>query len=289
MAVVLNIFRSLVNSNIYISLAAVMLTIATQIQLGMKPELHPYLFLIFFATLCEYNVHRFITVITKKAALESPKHKWVKDNLIGFYLLVFLSVVGFFVVALMAKREVLFGLAPIALLTLFYSIPVYGNKKTIFRLRGIPYLKIFMISFTWSAATILLPVIHTGLHFPPYHVILMLLERFVFVFAITIPFDTRDMEADKAAKLRTLPLLLGEDRAMRLSYSSVVVFAVLCIVHYAYANEFFILVAMLLSAISTIIFLKWDHAKKLPLYHYAILDGTMMLQGALVLAFSYLH
>jgi 4-hydroxybenzoate polyprenyltransferase len=289
MNVLLNIFRSLVNSNIYISLAAVMLTIATQIQLGMKPELHPYLFLIFFATLCEYNVHRFITVITKKAALESPKHKWVKDNLIGFYLLVFLSVAGFFVVALMAKREVLFGLAPIAALTLFYSIPVYGNKKSIFRLRGIPYLKIFMISFTWSAVTILLPVIQTGHHFPPYHVALMLIERFVFVFAITIPFDTRDMEADKAAKLKTLPLLLGEQRSMNLAYLSIFIFAALCIVHYAYINQFSILIAMMLSAITTWMFLKWDRAKKLPLYHYAILDGTMFLQGFFVLAFSYLR
>jgi 4-hydroxybenzoate polyprenyltransferase len=285
----LNIFRSLVNSNIYISLAGVMLTVATQIQLGMKPELHPYLFLIFFATLCEYNVHRFITVITKKAALESPKHKWVKDNLIGFYLLVFLSVTGFFAVALMAKREVLFGLAPIAVLTLFYSIPVYGNKKTIFRLRGIPYLKIFMISFTWSAVTILLPVVQTGYQFHPGHVALMLIERFIFVFAITIPFDTRDMEADKAAKLKTLPLLLGEHVAMTLSYASVIVFAAICIVHYTYMKEFFILIAMVISAITTLVFLKWDHAKKLPLYHYAILDGTMLLQGFLVLVFSYLR
>jgi 4-hydroxybenzoate polyprenyltransferase len=263
-----------------------MLTIATQIQLGMKPELHPYLFLIFFATLCEYNVHRFITVITNKAALESPKHKWVKDHLIGFYLLVFASVAGFFVVAVMAKREVLLGLAPIAILTLFYSIPVYGNKKNIFRLRGIPYLKIFMISFTWSAVTILLPVIHTGHQAPPLHVALMLIERFIFVFAITIPFDTRDMEADKAAKLKTLPLLLGEHVSMTVSYISVIVFGALCIVHYIYVNEMFISIAMLLSAITTFIFLKWDHAKKLPLYHYAILDGTMLLQGFLVLIFS---
>jgi 4-hydroxybenzoate polyprenyltransferase len=288
MSFFVNIFRSLVNSNIYISLAGVMLTMATQVQLGLQPELHPYLFLIFFATLCEYNVHRFVTIITNKAALESEKHKWVKNNLIGFYFLVFLSVAGFVTVALMAKREVLLGLAPIAVLTLFYSIPVYGNKKSIFRLRGIPYLKIFMIAFTWSTATILLPVIHTGRHYPPYHVILMIVERFMFVFAITIPFDTRDMEADTLAKLKTIPLLLGEKRSMNLAYISVLLFAALSILHYTYIGELYIAFAMAISAITTLLFLRWDRAKSLPLYHYAILDGTMLLQGLLVLIAFYL-
>lgn len=281
--------RYLVNSNIYISLAAVALTMATQIQLGMRPQLHPYLFLIFFATLCEYNVHRFVTVITQKAALESDKHKWVKDHLMGFYILVFLSVVGFIITVFLAKREVLLGLAPIALITLFYSIPVYGNKKTIFRLRGIPYLKIFMISFTWSAATILLPVIHSGQHFPPWHMALMMIERFIFVFAITIPFDTRDMEADKAVGLKTLPLWLGEKTSMALSYIAVLAFTALCVFHYSYLKEPLIVMALVLSAIITLFFLKWDRAKKLHLYHYAILDGTMLLQGLLVVGFSYLR
>lgn len=280
--------RYLVNSNIYISLAAVALTMATQIQLGMKPQLHPYLFLIFFATLCEYNVHRFVTVLTKKAALESDKHKWVKDHLIGFYVLVFLSVAGFIITVFSAKRDVLLGLAPIALITLFYSIPVYGNKRTIFRLRGIPYLKIFMISFTWSAATILLPVIQSGQHFPLYHIALMMIERFIFVFAITIPFDTRDMEDDKAVGLKTLPLLLGEKRSMALSYISVLAFTAICVFHYSYLKEPFIVMALVLSALITFFFLKWDHAKKLQLYHYAILDGTLLLQGILVLGSSYI-
>lgn len=280
--------RFIINSNIYISLAAVALTLATQIQLGIKPHWRPYLLLIFFATMCEYNVHRFVTVIRYKAALDSPKHKWVKDNLVGFYVLVFLSVVGFGIAILMAKREVLYTLAPIAIITLFYSIPVYGNKKTIFRLRGIPYLKIFLIAFTWSTATILLAVIESGERYALWHIGMMLLERFVFVFAITIPFDIRDMEADGDAGLKTFPLLLGYRRSMLLAYVLIVVFALMVGFHYAYLHQFAVSFALVLSAMATIIFLKWDAAKNLPLYHYAILDGTMLLQGVLVLCASFL-
>lgn len=279
------ILRTLINSNIYISLAAVLFTIETQIQLGMSPQWHAYLFLIFFATLCEYNVHRFITVLTNKNALNSEKHRWVKDNLIAFYALVVLSIVGFIVTVFMAKKEVLITLAPIAALTLFYSIPVYGNKKSIFRLREIPYLKIFIISFTWAATTILLPLIKTDQPYETTHVLLMLIERFLFVFAITIPFDIRDVEADHIANTKTIPLLLGERRSMIIAYSCVLIFLAISIFHYSLLNQRFIAMAMVISGISTFVFLKWDRAKRYSLYHYAILDGTMILQAGLVIVF----
>jgi len=286
---VVQIIRTLIHSNIYISLAAALFTVETQIQLGMNPEWYPYLFLIFFATLCEYNIHRFITVLTHKDALNSEKHKWVKDNLIAFYALVFLSVAGFIVTALMAKKEVLLTLAPIAALTLLYSIPVYGNKKSIFRLREIPYLKIFIIAFTWSATTVLLPIIHTGRSFDSVHIGLMLAERFVFILAITIPFDIRDMDADRIARTKTIPLLLGEKRSLIMSYASVLLFLAISLFHYSMLNQAFIAMAMVISAISTFIFLKWDKAKRSSLYHYAILDGTILLQGLLVIGFWFLQ
>jgi len=282
------ILRALINSNIYISLAAVLFTIETQVQLGMQPQWHPYLFLIFFATLCEYNVHRFVTIITNKEALNSEKHKWVKDNLVAFYALVIVSVLGFVIAALMAKKEVLITLAPIAALTLLYSIPVYSHKKSIFRLREIPYLKIFLISFTWSATTVLLPIIKTEQSFEITHISLMLIERFVFVFAITIPFDIRDMDADRIAHTKTIPLLLGEKRALVLSYSCVILFLIISVLHYYIYQQPFLAMPMVISAMSTFLFLKWDKAKRYSLYHYAILDGTIILQGLLVLLFYYL-
>lgn len=115
----------------------------------MEPQWHPYLFIIFFATLFEYNLHRLITVITNKEALNSDKHKWVRENLKGFYLLVFLSVTGFGRCYIFGKKDVLIAFAPIAAITVFYSLPIFGNKRTIFRLREIPYLKIFLIAFVW--------------------------------------------------------------------------------------------------------------------------------------------
>ncbi len=282
------LIKALINSNLYISFAAVFLTIETQIGLGMKPQWHPYLFIIFFATLFEYNLHRFITVITNKEALNSEKHKWVRDNLNGFYLLVFTSLAGFICVALLAKKEVLITLVPIALLTLFYSMPVFWNKKGIFKLREIPYLKIFLIAFVWASSTILLPIIQSNTMFNKVHVITMLAERSFFIFAITIPFDIRDIEVDKQAGLKTIPILFNENTSNAIANLSLFIFFLISFVHYQLQNHWFIIEALSISTLTTFLFLNENKFRKLTYFHYGILDGTMLLQGLLVLVFYYL-
>jgi len=282
----LRIIATLIQSNIYISLAAVALTVATQVQLGMRPQWHPYLFIIFFATLFEYNLHRLITVLTNKEALKSEKHRWVNENMKAFYLLVFISVVGFGVVALLAKKEVLITFAPIAFVTFFYSIPVSANRRHLLRLREIPYLKIFMIAAIWSASTILLPIVQSAETFSQTHIFSMLSERFFFILAITIPFDIRDLEADGQQELKTIPMLLGEKNSLNLSYFFLIVFLLGSAFHYAPEKEWMILSAMFLSGITTYLFLKMNYFKRMQFYHYGILDGTLLLQGILVIIFG---
>lgn len=281
-------FTAFVNSNAYISLGAVALTVEAQIQLGIEPQWHPYLFIIFFATLFEYNLHRLITALTNKEALNSEKHRWVRENLTAFYFLVTLSVVGFGVVVFLANRAVLMTFAPIAIITLFYSVPVSSNRKHLLRLREIPYLKIFLIAIVWSVSTILLPIVQFSGSFDKTHVALLLTERFFFLLAITIPFDIRDLDADRCDGLKTFAYF-GERKAMAISYGSLLLFFLISAVHFQTRNESYITGALTISAISTYFFLWSPKIRKLPEYHYGILDGTMLLQGLLVITFYYFN
>ncbi|MBA3682485.1 MAG: UbiA family prenyltransferase [Bacteroidetes bacterium] len=254
----------------------------------MKPELHPYLFIIFFATIFEYNLHRLITIITNPGSLNDEKHSWVKDNKIAFYVLVSTSILGFIIAAALAKKIVLITLFPLGAITLFYSLPVFKTKKIIFRLREIPCLKIFLISIVWAATTILLPIIESGETFGKWHVVTMLIERFIFVFAITIPFDIRDMKSDENAGLQTIPLIIGEKRSLQLANIYMILFLILCCFHYYNTALAFILPAFVISGLTTLLFLNNNYLKKVTHYHYFILDGTMMLQGALICLCYYL-
>ena len=109
---------------------------------------------------------------------------------------------------------------------------------------------------------------------------------FFFILAITIPFDIRDLEADGQQELKTIPMLLGEKNSLKLSYFFLSVFLLSSAFHYAPEKEWMILWAMCISGITTYVFLKMDYFKRMPFYHYGILDGTLLLQGILVIIFG---
>jgi 4-hydroxybenzoate polyprenyltransferase len=132
-----------------------------------------------------------------------------------------------------------------------------------------------------------LPIVQSGNSFDKAHVAAMLTERFLFILAITIPFDIRDLEADLDAGLKTIPMILNEKRAIILSYLLLLCFFLLSEIHYQLRNEWYISGAIALSALSTYVFLKFPYFRNKAYYHYGILDGTMLLQGILVLVFYY--
>jgi 4-hydroxybenzoate polyprenyltransferase len=277
----------LINSNIYISLAAVLLTVQAQIQLGMQPQWHPYLFIIFFATMLEYNFHRLITLWIRKETLVDEKYTWLRNNITVFYLIVIFSVIGFFMALIFAKTEVIVTLLPIGVITIFYSLPVFKSGKKLFRLREISILKIFLISTVWALSTVLLPVIQSERSFDSINILLMLTERVLFVFAITIPFDIRDIESDKNAGLKTIPLLIGEKKAIQLATTSLILFILLCVAHYIKTPLLYTLPALIISAVTTLFFIVNEKLKKTVYYHYGILDGTMFFQGLMVIISYY--
>ena len=96
------------------------------------------------------------------------------------------------------------------------------------------------------------------------------------------------MEQDKSAELKTIPLLLGKEKAYKLSYISIAIFTVISAFHYANSEQIYILIAMLLSGLSTFMFLYSDKLRTIKFFHYGILDGTMLLQGLLILGLGVL-
>ena len=83
-----------------------------------------------------------------------------------------------------------------------------------FSFRDVPLLKIFIIAFSWTYLTIIIPVIVHNISFDS-NLILNIIVRFLFVLAITIPFDIRDLKFDKVI---TLPKYLGVKKSKILAY-----------------------------------------------------------------------
>lgn len=277
----MKIIDTIINSNIFIALAAVLLTLSTQVQLGLEVHSHKYLYLIFFATLLEYNFHKLVVIWKNDEEYKNKKYDWVKANLKFFYTLIFISLGAFLFFVFTSKVEVVIAFLIFGSVTFFYSQPFLN----LFNIRSIPYMKVFIIAIIWSLTTSILPLIYSHNHINEND-ILIIIERIFFLLAITIPFDIRDIEQDNLAGIRTFGTKFGKEKAYKLAYISIIIFLGISIYHYH--SQFYILIAMLISGLSTMFFLHNKSIRETQYYYYGVLDGTMFLQGLLVLGAYYI-
>tara|TARA_B000000477_G_scaffold106543_1_gene97652 strand:- start:7 stop:864 length:858 start_codon:yes stop_codon:yes gene_type:complete len=206
MQLIVKILDFLVASNVYVAFGVVSLTL---LSLDIRQTEHPnLLWFVFFATLFVYNFIRLVNVHSIISSSESLRHQiiyrfrtffWIVcigSALIGFYFFVTIS------------ENIFLPIIGLGFVSIIYGLPIYKNGSHLFRLRDVPGLKIFLIAFVWAYVTEGLPALINGE--PLYF--LALFERFLFIFAITIPFDIRDLNYD-ASHLATIPQYFGINTA----------------------------------------------------------------------------
>ncbi len=110
-------------------------------------------------------------------------------------------------------------LAPLMALAGLYSVPIVPQNGRLRPLRDVPLAKGILIAAVWTGVTVALPA---RLGTPPVGIaelLILLTRRFLFVLALTLVFDLRDVEKDRAAGTRTIPLVLGERRTRWLGWA----------------------------------------------------------------------
>ena len=98
---------------------------------------------------------------------------------------------------------------------LIYSMPLLPKRFGYRRLKEIPVLKSLLVAFAWALPPALLPVYISGAT-PSLVTLAVILFFFSLVFINTVLFDIRDLEGDRAAGVRTIPVLLGITRTKTL-------------------------------------------------------------------------
>tara|TARA_B100001778_G_C18527057_1_gene601714 strand:+ start:118 stop:912 length:795 start_codon:yes stop_codon:yes gene_type:complete len=249
----------LIFSHFWISLGAVGLLIGNYKIL--KIDVNPlYLALTFFATLFGYLLqYSGNQKLNKWRPLQSI---WVDENKMLILILKWISFIISLVLALIIFdfKHVLLSL-PFLLAVLFYK-----KKLSFFQeLRTFPAIKIFLIAACWSWVCSVLPQLLTK---DSSINLVNLVCNFVFIIAITIPFDVRDLNSDSES-IVTIPILLGKNKAVLLS----MVLIGLLLSHFIFIQKFefslyFILV--LLTLIPSF-FTKNEY------YYLFIIDGVLVV------------
>lgn len=169
-------------------------------------------------------------------------------------------------------------LAPATVISLLYSYSYLGNKK----LREIPFLKIFFISLIWAYTTVFIPLGGSGI-IQYSSLILMFFQRFFFIFAITIPFDIRDIEKDRRSNLKTIPTEKGAGFSKVLAIVALFLSLILWMINKkGTGNVFHSLVPFLFSAIYAGVLIILSKPQRKTFYYTFLVDGALVIQALMV-------
>ncbi len=190
------LIRFFINTNIWVAFCVVGLALSSELLL--EATNFQILKFVFFGTIFTYNFQRIIRI---RKGHEHAHKDWQNKNKKPISFLMFISVLvsGYYFLSFKLITQSVILIA--AIISVLY--PLF--------LRKLPFAKIFIIAFVWAISTFLLLVLENNILISQ-NVIWHFASRFLFVFAITIPFDIRDLHHD-SKNIITIPLFFGVQRA----------------------------------------------------------------------------
>ena len=195
----------LIFSNVWVSICVVFLYQGFSIMINEQNN--DIIVFLFFSTLSCYNFQR----IAKQKQTNHNYSKWISKYIKLIKTIIFISgIVSVFYFLKFEIRTQIFIIC-VSLISILYP----------FILRAIPYIKIFLISIIWTASISIALIFEENVRID-IDLILFITIIFLFVFSITIPFDIRDIKYDNK-KLKTLPMVIGEQKSKILSLSALII------------------------------------------------------------------
>lgn len=238
--------------------------------LGHFPPLFsPLHAIIMGSTLVEYNIHR----IVNRHADTRAADRWCVALVVAGVLMC-LTALPF------VSLDFCLWLGLLGVLSLSYSIPFlpFSNKK---RLKDFGIIKILVLTMVWVIATLILPLVYW--HGPLEIFLPRMGLRFLFIFALCIAFDIRDIRRDAARKVHTVPHILGLKAAYRLIDAVLVLFVLGGCWEFYISHNAGNLVVVTVTAIAARAAIWYARFNKSSFVYIGLIDGVMLLNGLLIL------
>ena len=158
----------------------------------------------------------------------------------------------------------------LGIISICYNIPFSYSNSSLFTLRSLPFLKIFLIAYVWASITAFLPKFQSKEPFINSETIGLFASYFFFILAITLPFDIRDYYTDQKISLSTIPHLFGKVKTKILSIICLSLFSIIIWdkLEIRYFIAFFIITSGLILYASP---------KRKPYYFLLFMDGSIIL------------
>lgn len=240
---------------------------------------------VFFATLFLYAIHRIVGLVKVQPFLEKYRYSVIYRFRNHIKVYAFIGGLGaaycFFFLSF--NNQILLIIP--AILSLGYVIPFVRKGQK--RLRDFDYVKIFLIAIVWAVITVLMPILERTPLLSTSH-FLILLERSLFVFAITLPFDIRDLKIDAHIDVKTIPSRIGLTKTKQLGAITLLIAFLLAGGNWligVYSTN--TLIAIFCSFISSCLLIWYSDKTDKDDFFTGLMDGTMIIQFLLVLLFTF--
>ncbi len=211
MKIIKGIFDFYLDASVHVAFSVLALVGITALSLNIPSDLHLSWFL-FFGTIVCYNFVKYGVEAKKYVLVANQYHKNIQ--VFSFFTAIGMLYHGYFL-----SYQIYMWVAILALLSALYAIPVLPRAKN---LRSWGGFKIFIVALVWMGATVLLPVVANTQNFS-WDVLVVAFQRFVFVLALLIPFEIRDLKYDDP-ELKTLPQRYGVDRTRSFGFLMALLF-----------------------------------------------------------------
>jgi 4-hydroxybenzoate polyprenyltransferase len=270
-------FRFFIYSNLFIAVCAILMVNQTyDLLLHSSPDKY-LLGFVFSATICSYSFHWYLT---SQSLVESPRIEWLKDHRVFHLIFFFIGLIGsgiFFFFLL----PYWYLLSIAAVITFLYSAPKIPHPY--FKaLRKIAIGKTIFLALVWMYVTTMLPFLIAETHWT-IPIILFVISRFFFIYAICIMFDFKDRADDKAAGIRSMVTWFSEKGVDRLFFISLLIYAICTVLLLNYNFSVLNIILLLIPGIISAFIYEYAKKKFSDYLYYFVLDGLMMFSALLML------
>jgi len=277
-------------SNIFIALCAVAQGLVTYHLLEVKPDKY-ILALLFSSTLALYNFSILLAKPQKPENSPFRRVRWIFSHYRLTITLTIISILSIIPLIFFLSSSSIILLVGLALISVSYSLPFFSFQDKRYSLRNIPGVKLFLIALIWSLSCVLLPILEMESNnetaISLNDTMILIVKRFLFIAAITVPFDIRDLFQDKSNDLKTIPVILGERKALLVCQGLLAAYLILLFMFTDSLNSNYFALTLCTIITGWLIFKsKWE---KNEYYYFFYLDGTMILQFLILLIFSTIY
>ena len=275
--------RNAVYSNVWIALGAALFAYQSARIMG-EGDVYIAAF-VGVATFFIYNFQRSVKLEQEGHYRAAGRNNWLLREAKTIKKLGIIGAAASFIMAFFLPIQDWILLAIPAVFSIFYALPMGWGKKKSKAFRQLPYLKIYLIAFTWMMSCVALPLVHEhAWDIFNYGAFWWLMgEGFLFILAITIPFDIRDLQYD-AHSQKTIPQLFGRRGALYLAALFLLISSFCAFILWSSETiEFPVLLAFLGGNSYALALVVSTNSERKELFYSAYLDGSIIIKALAIL------